>query len=447
MARAGLVGVVVVAWAGVASAGGATRKVTVETDPPGAKVYIGSKEDGVACEPTPCSVDAPLGDGATIIVELERYGPEFVAVDVKRAGKPPSVKVKLKLAIGTYVIDSPGAKGASIRVDDVDKGKVPQRVEVEPGGHKVTVAIAGKTLFDDYVNVDDGQEVPIAPKSAPVATAPPAKVDPVVTENEGGGGGGGSGGDPVGHVETSAPEAPRDRFLVASALVDIGFRHFSYVNARTLNLHDESEDGNVLAGPAVELWPAELLHARHLRGLSVYLRAQFAINHQTVTDSQMKITGPVSNGWTSYEASLRQRWTIADTAAIEASGGWVMDQYQFATTSTNDLNLVPDAQYQSIRVGVRAAILAGSFEPYLAGETRIVLSGGELQSRFETAKASGLRGAVGAVGHLGAFAVRVEGSLMQYSWNFSTTQQKPMFDADGATDSVIQVSIAAGYQY
>ena len=46
-----------------------TSKVTIETDPPGAKVYFNVKEDGEICT-TPCTVDAPVGE-TPIIVEAE----------------------------------------------------------------------------------------------------------------------------------------------------------------------------------------------------------------------------------------------------------------------------------------------------------------------------------------------------------------------------------------
>ena len=59
--------------AGSAAAGGpgntqATRtsKVTIETDPPGAKVYFNVKEDGEVCT-TPCTVDAPIGETPIIV--------------------------------------------------------------------------------------------------------------------------------------------------------------------------------------------------------------------------------------------------------------------------------------------------------------------------------------------------------------------------------------------
>ncbi len=113
---------VVVGWAGLAAAA-PTRKVTVESEPPGASVYVNDKEDGAKCT-TPCTVDAPIGD-TVLIVELENYVQKFQPVVVSKRGKINKVTVKLEPSIGYIVIDS--AKGASISVDDVDAAWLPRR--------------------------------------------------------------------------------------------------------------------------------------------------------------------------------------------------------------------------------------------------------------------------------------------------------------------------------
>src|ERR1700761_523018 len=97
---------------GVAEAG---RKVLVESDPPGATVYLNDKEAGPVCSATPCTIDVPAGGDANVIVEASGYAPEFASVDLAKKGKL-AVKVTLKKAMGTIVVDQP--KGATISVDD-----------------------------------------------------------------------------------------------------------------------------------------------------------------------------------------------------------------------------------------------------------------------------------------------------------------------------------------
>ena len=83
---------VIVGWVGIAAAG-PTRKVTVESDPAGASVYVNDKEEGVKCK-TPCTVDAPVGE-ATFIVELENHQQKFEALVIPKKGKVAKVTVKL----------------------------------------------------------------------------------------------------------------------------------------------------------------------------------------------------------------------------------------------------------------------------------------------------------------------------------------------------------------
>ena len=72
---------------------------SAETDPPGAKVYFGLKEDGEVCT-TPCTVDAPVGE-TPIIVEAENRRPVIENLIVtKKSGRPQKVRYKLEPAIG-----------------------------------------------------------------------------------------------------------------------------------------------------------------------------------------------------------------------------------------------------------------------------------------------------------------------------------------------------------
>src|SRR5262252_9576582 len=106
---------VVLGLVGSAAAGNKTSKVTIETDPPGAKVYLNLKEDGEVCT-TPCTIDAPIGE-TPIIVEAEnrRSIIENLVVPRKTA-RPLRVSYKLKPAVGALVIA--GGDGAAIVIDE-----------------------------------------------------------------------------------------------------------------------------------------------------------------------------------------------------------------------------------------------------------------------------------------------------------------------------------------
>ncbi|HEX8106135.1 MAG TPA: PEGA domain-containing protein, partial [Kofleriaceae bacterium] len=129
-----------------------TSKVTIETDPPGAKVYFNVKEDGEVCT-TPCTVDAPIGE-TPIIVEAEnrRAIIENLVVPRKTA-RPLRVSFKLKPAYGSLVIE--GSDGATIKIDERAQGTAPRRFdEILAGAHHVVLEKDGKKLYDEFVDVE-----------------------------------------------------------------------------------------------------------------------------------------------------------------------------------------------------------------------------------------------------------------------------------------------------
>ncbi|HEX5062791.1 MAG TPA: PEGA domain-containing protein [Kofleriaceae bacterium] len=442
MRRLLLAGAFVLAAMGHAHAGG-TRKVKIDSEPSGASVYIGDVDSGVACEPTPCMINAPIGS-ATIIIRMDKYEPEIAELDVPKGKSPLTQKYKLKSAVGTIKVDTP--KGATVRIDDEDKGKAPVEISSSASDpHHVVVSLNGKTVFDDIVEINTGEEFVVKPKMASTNVDDTATVTDD-TDGEGGGGGGGSGGGSGGStgISGSSDGTPRMAYVSVGAAFDVGFRHFTYNNAMTNNLREETEGGQIMGGLAVELWPGRMIGVKPLRGLSLYGRAQFPVAGQTVQGGDLM--GTVKTKWSSFEGSLRFR-AMFGSLGIEASGGYVQDQMGFDTTVGQDINLMPAVNYQSVRLGAKAIYATDKFEPYLAAETRIVMSGGPVGERFDTAKAGGLRGAIGATVKLGAISLRGEGSLTSYSWDFTYDNLNDTAQATGATDFVKLISANVNYSY
>ncbi len=439
MGRVLLGGALLVAAVSVASAG--NRKVTVETDPPGAKVYLNDKESGAVCDATPCTIDAPIGE-TPIIIELPHYEAVLDNLVVSKRGKPPNEKIKHdKRPGGTNDVD--GAPGATIKVDDEDQGKSPNRIDVDTGEHHVVISLGGKAIVDKKVEVETGAETAITAKAPVVAIRPepgtPVGSDPTGSVD------GGSGGAVVKH----APEpTSASRYINVSAMGDVGFRTFAYSGASGNNVRDESEGGQVLVGPALEFWPGDLMGVHALHGLSLFARLQFGVHDQDVVPKTAGVFGgSVTTFWRSFEASVRQRFAIGSSGAIEASVGFVRDQYEFNATDSTDIDLVPDVDYQAIRIGLRGALTLGSVEPYLSVEERVVLSGGEVGERFDHSSVNGMRGALGAAIHSGPIVTRIEASYTRYTWDFQVAGAMPMYTATGATDSVALISATVGYQY
>lgn len=408
---------------GVAAAGG--RKVVVESDPPGATVYLNDKEAGPVCPATPCTIDVPVNGDANIIVEASGYAPEFASVDLAKKGKL-SVKVSLKKAMGVIVVDAP--KGAAITVDDTDEGKAPQRVEVEAGGHHVVLTQNGKPVFDDFVDVDVGVDVPIEPKSS----AP----DPTDGEN-------------VLEQKAEPPKKAHDPWVFGLLAIDVGFRKFTYSGTKpgmTSKLREEDESGEVLAGPALEIYPMAIAGLDVAKGLAIVFRYQYGLNSQKVAATGF--VGDVTTFWQSLEFSAKYKWVFFDQLAVEAGLGYVRDTYRF-NGMDNDILLVPDADYQALRIGVRAAYLADvggtKVEPYLVLEPRLVTDGGNLKSRFMGGSVTGLHGALGVLAHFGAITAKLEGAISSYSWDL--TPGGSDYQATGASDSIKYVAFGVGYTY
>lgn len=446
MLRVGIPATLALAWVLAQAAparAGSGRKITVETDPGGATVYLNDKEAGPACTGTPCSFEAPVGENA-LIIELDKHKSRFEALVVPRRGKLPKTSFKLEPAVGMVVIDGP--IGARVRIDEEDRGKAPAKIDVSEDSHHVVVTLNGKTLYDQWIEVSAGADTTVTPKQVASGASGGEEGGGEAELPEDGGGGEGDGGGGEGKVVKGAPaKRVRGRFIQASAALDVGFRRFTYEGVQTANtLKDEKEGGQVLAGPVIEVWPGELIGIPALRGLSLLGRFQFGVNGQPVKAASL--SGPTNTFWQSMEVSLRYRFTIKQQFTVEPQLGYVRDQYQFEGTAP-DVARLPDTDYKSLRLGVRASLLFGDLEPYVVLENRIVESAGKLETRFlPSTSTSGLRGALGLAYKRGPIIARVEGALARYAWTF---QFDPMstFRASGASDSIRLIQFAVGYQY
>lgn len=440
MRRASVAGFVLVLASGVAGAGN-TRKIEVTSEPDGATVYLNDVDSGSVCNATPCSIEAPIGGSVTVIFQKDGYTPDFIEVSVPKRGKIKPVKLVLAPAVGVVVVKDGALKGGKILVDDVEKGNAPQRVDVPAGPHHVVVVIKGRAVADELVDVPAGGEDEVH-ASTQVAVAEPA----------GGGGGGGGGSEnlgvdvasePVAVTKEVEPSGPHRNWIEAGGAFDVGFRQFTYDHAQNLSA-TESEGGQVMVGPSLEIWPLELAGSSHFRGLSFAGKVLFGLNHQPVLGADGAPLGPTTF-WGNLEVDVRHRWFVGDTGMIAIEGGFVRDQLEFNSPSAMLKKQVPGADYRSIKLGVRAGTMLGALEPFLEIEGRIVQSGGDLATHFASADITGAHAAAGATIHAGPVFLRAQGSITYYGWTFTNDTQDPMAPtAEGATDLVEVLSFVVG---
>lgn len=411
------------------------RKVKIETDPPGATVYLNAKEDGPVCT-TPCTIDAPVGD-TPIIVELENHQQLFENLVVP-AKKPVSVKYKLMPSIGTLVVKGPS--GARITVDDEDKGKAPTKFEVPAGPHTVKLFVDNKEIATEFVDVPANDEAVVDPKVKQTAETKTVATN----DNEEDGG---ETNTTVGTSGTVEPTRTKDRgpYVRVALVMDVGFRNFSYSGDNlSANLPPEKEGGQVMLGPLIELYPGTMIGVRALRSFALVGRFGYGLNSQTVGQNNMMTSAKTF--WRTFEISARQRFDIKQAVGLEVSAGFVRDQHQFEG-ERDDIELVPDADYQSVKLGARVSAITKTFEPYLTLENRIVLSGGPMAERFDGASAQGYRAALGVEAKLGAISARVEGAINYYVWSFEFDSSMDEFRADSGTDSIKLITVGLGYAY
>jgi PEGA domain len=439
MSRALVAGLGLCVCFGLAEAGGG-RKVDVDSDPAGASVYLNDVDSGELCK-TPCSIDAPVGT-TPIIIRKDGYTPEISEITVPKRGKVSKFKVSLKSEVGTIVVSDPALKGGRVFVDDIDKGPAPQKLDVPAGPHHVSVLIKGKPVADDIINLDAGDEHEVKASAAP--PLPPVVSDATTVKS---GGFDDDGGEvkPQGtkiKVAVTEPDRLHRPFISVGADFDVGFRQFKYDNAGGGLSATESESGQTMLGPAVELWPTVLAGSSHLQGLSLFGKFEFGLNHQAVLDTANMPVGPTTF-WGNIEVDLRHRWSVGDASSVAIEGGFVRDQLQFNAATKEDLQKVPVTDYKSVKLGVQAATTMGPFQPFVEVEGRIPFSGGDLQTRFASHDISGYHAALGfTVGGSTVF-LRAQAAITYYSWTFTNSSTTGP-TADGATDKIEVISVVLG---
>jgi hypothetical protein len=240
---------------------------------------------------------------------------------------------------------------------------------------------------------------------------------------------------------TAAPRSTRSppaRRPKATATADVGFRTFAYTNGKTGNLRPLLGGSQFIAGLAVQAWPFELLDVAALRRLSVEGSVAFGVP-APIEGTSLKTF------WRLFAVGARYRLPISDAIGVDFLVGYTRDQLEFSGDA-GDIAMAPQASYQSVRFGLHVTGSLGLVELYGGGETRIVLSGGELGTRFSGASATGYAGRVGARLKRGRLVARVEASLLDYAWTF-TPQTADAYRADGGDDQLISLTAGVGVSY
>lgn len=126
--------------------------VRIETDPPGATIYIDRRDLG-ARGTTPRSLAFSPGN-VRVIVEAPGYEPATSEPLRVEAGRESTVRLSLRRIVGTIRIDGP--PGSVAHLDDERSSvscAIPCALESPPGTHTVFVTRPGSVTFNRSVNV------------------------------------------------------------------------------------------------------------------------------------------------------------------------------------------------------------------------------------------------------------------------------------------------------
>jgi outer membrane receptor protein involved in Fe transport len=121
--------------------------------PRGVEVRLDQDVGPAACR-LPCQLDAVPG-AHTLHFDHPHFFPSGRAIQVPPEGKI-ALAVRLTARSGTLLVDA-DARGASVRVDDVEAGFTPLVRSISVGSHRVSVAREGYRPVERVVTVEEGR--------------------------------------------------------------------------------------------------------------------------------------------------------------------------------------------------------------------------------------------------------------------------------------------------
>lgn len=143
----------------------------VESDPPGASVFVGDREGG-ALGQTPFQNVLPIGQHH---VWVERPGYDTVELDVNvELGSVVTQEVSLERSMNGRLRVTSNQRGADVYVNGELLGQVPLEVDVPAGTHEIEVSHGDRKDYEGEITIARGQLTPILVDMAPAVSRVPA---------------------------------------------------------------------------------------------------------------------------------------------------------------------------------------------------------------------------------------------------------------------------------
>lgn len=398
-----------------------TRPVQIGSVPTGATVYLGDKE-GEPIGTTPFETELAPGEH-TVIFELSGHVPVFETLivdaikDKKKARIPVTMKVALVPAVSTLIVKGNAPATARVHVDGKDRGPLPLRIELEPGARQVQVMIPGREPYEQWVELEGGQEHEVTVSLDVMPTIEPPG--------------------------PARPAGPRPPVAVARLGVDVSWRRFRYDDpGDDINTAPFDANGRVMGRFEAEVAPWRLApKAWRIWPLSMILGIGFSAE-----DTAVRGTESANFNHRHFEAGLRYRLRLTDMVGLAFDVGWTRLLYTFAGDLAYAL---PDVDYNVMRLGVRAEGKLGIMRPWLGIENRLVAGGGDLDGRFKSGDADGVGLTLGVLTRLLDDRLEVGGGyeLVRFGWAFEPIDTMPTYVASGASDTYHSLRFWVGGAY
>lgn len=415
-------------WPEVGFAAPKKGKITIETKPAGASVFIGDKEGGERGK-TPVTLTLPVGTH-TIIIEAAGYTPIFESIVVKAGRKPSKKTFTLVKAIGTLTVTADASLGKTtddieVFINDTSAGGLPYESELVEDAYHVVVKRGKTVLLDEWVNVAAGEHLELSAK-APTITPKPTTGDT-----------GPAAKDPVAHLERVLAAQPRAPYVAVQAVTSILQRQVAYTNATTPNLTTLNQSGQMLVGVRLEIWPGAAM-PQAARGLSLRVNAQFGLPQSfAAQDGQT-----VSSAYRFIDAGLHYRYKLGRWG-VGGGAGYVDEALRFTAPPTA-LTALPLGYFRSVRGSAEVSYHHGRWKPFVAAHGHFIVDAGTYLRRFRNPTGQGLGGSAGIAARLGPALASLRVTLTRYSF---AVKASPNYGASGATDQLLAIEAGLGVTF
>ena len=151
--------------------------IGLESLPPGAAIYLDSKEQGLRGYTAPGFTLGVSKGSHRIILELDGYEAvdQTIVVGKRQKFTFPLRRAQPRLDVRTSAGDD-SARGAELFVDGVSQGTLPREVSVSEGRHLIEVRKAGFKVYSETVDTSGPETRPLLVALQPVP--PPVKESP-----------------------------------------------------------------------------------------------------------------------------------------------------------------------------------------------------------------------------------------------------------------------------